>query len=184
MRSLKKNLVVLIKSNPEAEIFFFDEARFGTHSNLGHGWFPKGTRTTVKVKIGYQNFYLYGAASPISGEHFELILPSANTECMNIFFQEMSLAIGDRKIIFIMDGAGWHKSKGLIVPPNIIIIFLPPYSPELNPVERLWLYIKQNTIKNKIYHTLKSLEETVSNFIVNIKPIEIISICRENYMFS
>ena len=71
-------------------MFFFDEARFGTHSKIGHGWFKTGARTAVKVKIGYKNFYLYGAVNPISGEHFELILPKANTECMNIFFKEIA----------------------------------------------------------------------------------------------
>jgi len=58
-----------------------------------------------------------------------------------------------------MDGAGWHKSKNLIIPKNIQITILPPYCPELNPIERLWRYIKDNTIKNKVFETLKNLED-------------------------
>ncbi len=67
MKSLKKNLAQKIKEDSSAEILFFDEARFGTHSKLGHGWYPKGSRTAIKVKLGYKNFYIYGAANPGRG---------------------------------------------------------------------------------------------------------------------
>ncbi len=80
-----------------------------------------------------------------------------------------------------MDGAGWHKSKDLIVPKNITIKILPPYCPELNPVERLWLHIKQNTIRNKIYENLSSLEDVVCDFIKNLKMDEIKQICNYGY---
>ena len=114
-----------------------DEARFGTHSKLGHGWFPTGIRSRVDVKLGFKNFYVYGAVEPSSGDGFSLILPKVNTECMNLFLQEMANTYKEEKILLVMDGAGWHKSVKLIVPVNIKIIYLPPYSPELNPVERL-----------------------------------------------
>ena len=65
---------------------------------------------------------------------------------MNVFLSEMAKQIDEKDIIMVMDGARWHHSKELKIPPNIEIIYLPPYCPELNPVERLWLYIKQNTI--------------------------------------
>jgi transposase len=169
------------KSKP---IFFFDEARFGTHSKLGHGWFKKGSRTPVKVKIGFQNFYLYSAVNPNSGEDFTLILPKVNTDCMNIFLEKIAEQYKNIPITIVMDGAGWHKSKGLIIADSIEIIYLPPYCPELNPVERLWLYLKQNTIKNKIYETLGDLEETISKFILTLKQSEIKDICSVNYLFS
>ncbi len=76
---------------------------------------------------------------------------------MNIYLRELSATIKGG-FILIMDGAGWHKSKDLIVPKNIQIILLPPYCPELNPVERLWRYIKDNVIKNKVFETLLELE--------------------------
>jgi transposase len=92
--------------------------------------------------------------------------------------------MGNEEVIMVMDGAGWHKSKELVIPPNFKIIFLPAYSPELNPIERLWLYIKQHTIKNRIYHTLKSLEDVVCDFIRNLEQVQITSICKVHYMFS
>jgi transposase len=84
---------------------------------------------------------------------------------MNIFLEEFSKINKDKKIVIIMDGAGWHQSKKLIIPTNIRIIILPPYSPELNPTEKLWQYIKDNIIKNRVYKTLCKLENAVCRFI-------------------
>ena len=116
------------------ELWFFDESRFGTHSKTGHGWFRTGIRTPVKIKLGYKNFYLYSATSPKTGKEFTLLLPNVNIQCMSIFLEEFAKVNKDQKIVIVMDGAGWYKSKKLIVPNNIRIIILPPYSPELNPV--------------------------------------------------
>jgi transposase len=89
-----------------------------------------------------------------------------------------------RKIVLIMDGAGWHKSSNLMVPENIEIIYLPPYSPELNPVETLWEHIKRHTIKNKIYDNLKDLEEAVCSFILSLKQSVVASICKTDYLYN
>lgn len=89
----------------------------------------------------------------------------------------MSRELDNKEAMIIMDGAGWHKSKDLVIPTNITIKYLPPYSPELNPVERIWLYIKQHTIKNKIYEDISSLEDTVCDFIKNLDAELIRSIC-------
>lgn len=182
MRSLKKNLAKKIQSNPDAELLFFDEARFGTHSKLGHAWYPKGSRTQVKVKLGFKSFYTYSATNHLSGKHFSLIMPKVNTECMNVYLHELSINLKDKKALLVVDGAGWHKSKRIIVPWNIEIIYLPPYSPELNPVERLWNYIKYHTIRNKIYSSLCELEDKVCQFINNITTENIASICSVNYL--
>ena len=99
----------IIKDNPDKEIFYFDESRFGTHSKIGHAWFKTGTRPRVKVKLGFKNFYLYCAVNPKTGEEFTLILPNVNKEWMKIFMTEFYKKYKDRNIIMIMDGAGWHK---------------------------------------------------------------------------
>jgi len=163
-------------------LWFFDESRFGTHSKIGHGWFKTGIRTPVKVKLGYKNFYLYSATSPKTGKEFTLLLPNVNIQCMNIFLEEFAKANKDQKIVMIMDGAGWHQSKKLKIPYNIRIIILPPYSPELNPIEKLWQYIKDHTIKNRIYRTLPQLEKVVCKFISRLSPKVIMSVCRVNYI--
>ena len=140
------------------------------------GWFIKGIRTPVKVKLGFKNFYLYSSVNPNDGDSFTLLLPSVNTDCMNLYLKELSKKIKE-DFILIMDGAGWHKSKNLIIPKNIQIILLPPYCPELNPVERLWRYIKDNTIKNKVFKTLIELENLVYEFVRNLGNEIIKKVC-------
>ena len=179
--SLKKNLEKKIEENPKKELYFFDESRFGTHSKIGHGWFPKAIRTSVSVKLGFENFYVYSAVSPKTGKDCSLLMPYVNSTCMNVFLEHMEQELGGEEILLVMDGAGWHKSKGLKIPKNIEIIYLPPYSPELNPVERLWLYIKQHTIKNKIYETISLLEDSICDFMKNLKIEQIKQICNYDY---
>lgn len=81
-----------------------------------------------------------------------------------------------------MDGAGWHKSDKLTIMRNIRIIILPPYSPELNPIEKLWQYIKDYTIRNRIYKNLRELEIKVCKFIRTLTPEIIRSVCNVRYM--
>lgn len=101
---------------------------------------------------------------------------------MNVFLSELSKEYPSDRIVLIMDGAGWHKSKALIVPNNIEIFYLPPYSPELNPVERLWLYIKSNTLSNKIYENLADLEEAICEFVKELQSEVVQSICTASYL--
>jgi len=154
-----------------------DEARFGTHSKIGHGWFPTGSRSCVNMKLGFKNFYVYGAVEPSTGELFSLILPEANSDWMNLFLRELYQNYPNDKIVLVVDGAGWHKSKRLVIPRNIELMYLPPYTPEMNPVERLWLYIKSKTIRNKIYDSLEELEQTICDFINSISANTVASIC-------
>ncbi len=163
---------------------FFDESRFGTHSKLGHGWFKKGSRTQVKVKIGFENFYLYSAVCSQSGQHYSLLIPYVNTHCMNIFLKKLSKQYLNKELLLVMDRAGWHKSKELTIPKNIQIIYLPAYSPDLNPVERLWQYIKRNTIRNKLYNSLAELQHRISDFVRQLQPTNVKSICSANYLYN
>lgn len=101
---------------------------------------------------------------------------------MNIFLDKFSTQTKGETSTIVMDGAAWHKSKGLVVPNNIQILLLPPYSPELNPVERLWLYIKNKLIKNKIYSSLEQLYNAVSDFIAQLTTNTVKSICSVNYL--
>jgi transposase len=103
-------------------------------------------------------------------------MPNVNTACMNVYLEELSKEIKE-DFILIMDGAGWHKSKNLIIPKNIQLIILPPYCPELNPVERLWRFVKDNTIKNKVFETLKNLEDEVCWFVRNLTSEIVSSVC-------
>jgi transposase len=98
---------------------------------------------------------------------------------MNLYLKELSTNLKrlGKEAVVIMDGAGWHKSKDLEVPDNITIEILPPYCPELNPVERLWKYVKDHTIKNRVFNNLKDLEDTVCDFMRNLSCVEVVGIC-------
>ena len=106
MQDLKKNLRETIENNPGKMVYFFDESRFGTHSKIGHGWFKKGARSSIKVKLGFQNFYVYSAVDIMSGKDFSLIVPKVNTPLMNVFLEEMSKDLGSKEAIVVMDCAG------------------------------------------------------------------------------
>ena len=181
MLSLKKNLLQQISNAPTKDVYFFDEARFGTHSKLGHGWFEKGSRTGVNCKLGFKNFYMYSAINPKTGEDLSIILDKVNTTSFNVFLDEFSKQLGPKEVLFVMDNASWHKSKELIVPINIQIVYLPPYSPELNPVERFWEYIKSKTIRNKIYKSINDLYSYLVNFYNSLDLDTIKSICNYGY---
>jgi len=176
-RKLKKNLEKTLQENPSKRIFFMDEARFGTHSKLGHGWFPKGTRSRVSVKLEFKNFYVYSSIEPASGEAFSLLISSVNTQAMSAFLQEFAKAYPDEDITLVMDGAGWHKAKDLLIPANVKIVFLSPYCPELNPVERFWLHIKKELLRNKIYDSIDHLKDATCSLLKDISPLTIFSIC-------
>ena len=169
-------------NNPNFEVFFFDESRFGTHSKIGYGWFKKGSRTSIPCRLGFKSFYSYSAVSPKSGDDFSLLMPVVDTEAMNVFLSEMSVWLGSRNILLIMDRASWHKCKDLNIPGNIHIFYLPAYSPELNPVEKLWQYMKDNILKNRVYDLLEDLEDVVCQFIQGFDKETIKSVCNVNYM--
>lgn len=165
-------------------MLFFDESRFGTHSKVGHGWFEKGIRTSIKINLARKNFYVYSAISSLTGYNFSLVLPEVNTNNMNIYLQRLAKSIKNQQVILIMDGASWHKSAELTIPKNIEIIRLPAYSPELNPTEKLWQYIKDHVLKNKLYTCISTLENVVCQFIKQLTNDEIMSNCACDYLFS
>jgi transposase len=100
---------------------------------------------------------------------------------MNLYLEGLSqdLKKHNKEAVVIMDGAGWHKSKDLKIPDNITIELLPPYCPELNPVERLWQYIKGKIIKNKVFNSLTELENAVCVFVKELSREKVISICNQ-----
>lgn len=108
--------------------------------------------------VSHEYTYAYAAVCVASGEMDSLILPQVNGTCMQIFLDEVAARHPQERIAMVMDGAGWHKSKELRVPENIRIIKLPPYSPELNPVENIWEEIREKFFHNKVFDSLAALE--------------------------
>jgi DDE superfamily endonuclease len=108
----------------------------------------------------YQWAYLFGAVCPERKLGAGLVMPYANTEAMNKHLEEIAKAVSPgAHAIILLDQAGWHGSRELVIPENITLMPLPPYSPELNPAENIWEYLRKNKLANRLYETYEDIVE-------------------------
>lgn len=125
----------------------------GQQGILTRIWAARGSRPSAPRDQRYNWAYLFGAICPARGIGCGLVLPAANTDTMNLHLAEISSAItpGSHAVL-VLDGAGWHQpGNRLRVPGNISLLHLPPYAPELNPVENVWAYLRGNTLSNRVF---------------------------------
>ena len=141
---------------------FQDEARLGRIPDVRRRWAPKPLRPICQAMLTHEYTYAYGAVDVRSGELDSLILPQVNTECMRIFLDEVPARHPDRHIVMVMDGAGWHRSDKLKAPANLSLLKLPPYAPELNPIEHVWDELREKFFHNRVFKSLDALEDQLS----------------------
>jgi DDE superfamily endonuclease len=140
------------------EVWFQDEARIGQKNTLTRVWGQTGSRPVAPKDLGFASAYLFGAVCPVEGKAAALIMPVCNTAAMNHHLSEIgSQVAADAHAVVILDRAGWHRSQGLVVPGNITLLELPPYSPELNPVERIWHYLRSHWLANSVFTSLTDI---------------------------
>jgi transposase len=141
-------------------VYFQDEARFGQQGTLTRVWARTGSRPTAVRQTQYDYLYVFTAACPETGDACGLIAPHINTGVMNVFLEQFSRELSpDVHGVMILDQAGFHTSKDLKVPANVTLIHLPPYSPELNPTENLWHYLRSHYWSNRVYEDYEALRE-------------------------
>ena len=130
------------------EIWFQDEARVGQKGGHAYIWAPVGSRPPMVRDNRHVSTYIFGAICPARAVGAAMIMPHATTEAMNKHLDEISAEVAPgAHAILVCDGAGWHqRGKKLVVPNNITLLSLPPYSPELNPMENVWAYLRQNKL--------------------------------------
>jgi len=128
-----------------------DEARFGRICEPRRCWAPAGIRPHTPKQAIRQAVYAFAAIAPQLGTLVALVLPSADTDMMNLFLQQVAQEVADSFILMQVDQAGWHRSRELQIPENIRLIFQPPYSPELNPVEHLWDELREKFFLNRVF---------------------------------
>jgi len=138
-------------------IMFQDEARFGRLPVVRAAWAPHGMRPVVVAAVERQYQYTYGAISPLDGDIDWVITDMMNTDNMNIFPAQIGTKYRDDYILMVVDGASSHKSKTLNIPENIHLLCLPPYCPELNPVENLWDHVREKACANVYFEKLSDV---------------------------
>ena len=116
-----------------------------------HRWWRRGERAPGTRQIGYQWAYIFSAVRPDTGDDVTLVMPSVNAKVMDLFLAHFADTLDqDAHAAMMCDGAGWHDERALTVPDNVTLALLPPYSPELNPVERVWLYLRERFLSLRV----------------------------------
>lgn len=163
-------------------LMFEDEAGFGRINKPKYCWCFPGLRPVVPCHHIREYRYTYGAVEPLTGESFFLIFPYCNTICMNIFLQKLSEEYPNDRIILVCDGAAWHKAHALVIPPNIRMLFLPPATPEMNPIEQIWKEIRKRGFRNEIFKTLNCVIDRLSETICALSHSTIRSITARDWI--
>jgi len=164
LRRLPELWAEIQKQHPakRLRLFFQDESRFGQQGTLTNVWAKTGSRPEVVRQTAYKYVWVSAAVCPETGVSEGLISAHLNTATVNVFLEQLTQRIGpDEHAVMLWDGAGFHRSKGLRMPDNITAIQLPAYSPELNPIENLWGYLKSHHWSNRAYANNDELEEVV-----------------------
>lgn len=140
------------------EIWFQDEARVGQKGTLTRLWAKRGTRPRALRDTRYEWAYLFGAVCPERSVGAALVMPFANGAAMSAHLEEIARHIAaDAHAVLVLDGAGWHISHDLKIPGNITLLPLPAYAPELNPVENVWEYLRENKLAHRLYDDYEAI---------------------------
>jgi DDE superfamily endonuclease len=142
----------LIPLDTPVEIWFQDEARIGQKNGLVYQWAKRGSRPRQPKDQRYENAYLFGAICPARDIGAAVVMPFADTFAMQTHLDEISCFVSEGSVAaLLLDQAGWHTTDKLVVPDNVVLVHLPPKSPELNPVENIWRYLRQTYLSNRVF---------------------------------
>ena len=169
----------------KVDVWFQDEARFGQQNTTTRVWATKGTRPRVVRQQQFESAYLFGAVCPATGATEAIISPLSNSDAMK---EHMSLISKrtpkGRHAVVVMDGAGWHQPHIVEAFDNVTIIKLPPYSPELNPIEQVWQWLRQNELANRCFKGYDDIVEQCArawnSFIDDIERVK--SLCAKDWI--
>ena len=169
----------------EVQLWFEDEARFGQHGTLTRVWARTGSRPRAVRQIQYTSLYVLTAVCVTTGVASALIMPELNTEVLNLFLEQFSRGLpAGVHAVLLWDGAGYHTSEDLKIPKNVSLIQLVPYSPELNPVENLWHYLRSHHWSNRPYRDYDELVSEASRSLCAVchDAEQLKSICNADYV--
>ncbi|QLJ10673.1 IS630 family transposase (plasmid) [Pseudoalteromonas sp. JSTW] len=167
------------------DVWFQDEARFGQQNPTTRIWAEIGTRPRIVKQQQFDYGYLFGAVCPSTGQTEALVSPFVNKEAMTQHLSQISQAtpVG-RHAVVIIDGAGWHTYDTAAEFNNLTLIKLPPYSPELNPIEQVWNWIRQHCLSNRVFSGYDEIVDEVSkawNHFISI-PERVMKMCNREWI--
>jgi hypothetical protein len=140
------------------EVWFADEARVGQKNKITRRWAKRGTRPAAPQDQRTASTYIFGAICPETGAAVGLVLPWCNTEAMDLHLVEIAAQITPgRHCVLLVDQAGWHISERLVIPSNITVVPLPAKCPELNPVENIWQFMRDNWLSNRVFQSYDAI---------------------------
>ena len=162
---MRGRLKRLRTANPKkaVEVWAQDEARLGLKPIARRVWAPRGQRPRSCGRTRYQWLYVYGFVRPNTGNTFGVLLPRVKTERMSEALSAFAAHAdpeGKKVLVVPVDNAGWHKAKALVVPPNVVLHFLPPCTPELQPAEPLWPLVRE-AVANRSLGRIDRLRDIV-----------------------
>ncbi len=163
---------------------FMDESLFGRITTVKSCWCPQGLRPTVLSQKIREYVYTYGAVDPINGDSCFIVAGNCNTDWTNLFLRELSKTFSEDYILLCQDRASWHTSKTLKLPDNIESFFIPPATPEMNPIEQIWEELKEKYFDNHFFRTLDKATDQLCLGINNLDPATIKSITGRSWILS
>jgi len=180
-KKFREELGNRMDNEPQTRFFFTDEAIFQLAATVTSTWSLRGERPIVGTNLSHEKIIEMGAVEPLTGDNFHLFVPFTTKESFTVFVKEFAKSFSDDKIVLIHDGASWHNIQSPA--ENIELVRLPAYSPELNPIERLWQWIRNNFTHNTFFETINDLEQTLTDCLKNEAVLRqaICSVCSINY---
>lgn len=156
-------------------VMFQDEAVFGLRTNISKCLIFKSIRAIVKASQRFGAFKMYGAVNPETGQKVMMRAEKCDTDTFRRHLLRIAARHPGQRVLLVLDNAAWHSAKGLQVPENITLAFLPPYCPELNPVENLWKEMKKE-LKNQSFGSLEEIYRKIAKWLRRcVKTIQ--SVC-------
>ncbi len=175
-----ENLKQRMHQEPKTRFFFLDEAIFQLTTSTTYTWSKRGERPMVKANLSREKIIEMGAIEPLTGANFHLFVPETTKASVAVFLEEFAKAFPDDPIVLIHDGASWHRVPS--PEARLELHPLPPYSPQLNPIERLWHWIRENFTHNCFFETLEELERALIRCLKDQETLRqvICSVCNIN----
>ena len=140
------------------ELWWQDEARVGQKNKIARRWARRGTRPRAPHDQRTSSVYIFGAICPQEGKGAALVLPRCDTQAMSLHLAEVAQAVAPGAHgVMLMDRAGWHRTKDLVVPDNLTLVLLPARAPELNPVENIWQFLRENWLSSRVFGSYRDI---------------------------